>query len=210
MQASDRVAIVGSPGTGKTYFSLRLGRKVALNTGKDFKVCFLSSKRDEVDEHDAEELGYKRTLINEISTSTDKMIYVPLFGTDTDPVLDQAERVFRWAYERRYVTVIVDELSQVVPSTIHVGPWLFNIFSRGRGLHVGVIASVQDPAYVPRQIFSMSSIRIFFRVTFPPDVKRLREYNEFYNPKEMAVHACWFQEGLGSWGYVKNSMILLR
>lgn len=208
MKPSNRVVVVGTTGSGKTDFALRLGRVTALKCPPIWRVIFLDSKRDLRDERLAETLGYKRTKLKDVKGSRDRLIYVPLESKNEGyPILEQAQQLFRYCYERRHVIIVVDEYTQCVPSEQNAGYWLKEIFQRGRGLYVGVIGCTQEPVKVPRLLFSQSSVRVFMNVEFPIDIKKLREWFGGYEPPFEAYgdeHGAFVKDYGKRWRYFSS------
>jgi hypothetical protein len=129
-------------------------------------------------------------------------------GKGASPIWEQAQVIMRLAYETHKVIVVVDEYTQVVPSNRNTGGSLKDIFTRGRGLDVGIIGLTQEPVFVPRLLLSQASHQVLFTVTYQYDVDYLRKMDRQYKePIKMGdKYGFWWKwvDGHGQMVYYRN------
>ncbi len=183
LSPSDRYVVLGKTGTGKTFASLYLARYIGdAQTSPRWRFVFIDTKGVTEDRRRAQKLGFKSVKLKDLAKSSEKYIIVSLSSDEKSSIKDKAARVFRWAYRRQYVMVIVDEYTQVVESKMNAGEDLLNIFTRGRGRHVGIIGDTQEPVGIPRQLFSQASHVFIFRLWAANDIKAVKEVFSQYEP----------------------------
>lgn len=156
IKPNEHVFIVGTTGSGKSYFA------ESYLANYDY-VIKLDSK-DEYSERQADGLSAWRGLIegvdfehiNNLSEISDceckKIIYTPNIYEQIEDFYDE---FFRFCYERGNTLVWVDELMSV-SSAASCPFWLKVIATRGRSKNVGLWSCSQRPTGVPKIIISNS------------------------------------------------------
>jgi hypothetical protein len=177
---NQRVAGVGKTRSGKTTGAILLGSiLVPWNNFKpkkeDLEIWWADTKHDPRDL----EMLFKWGFRDDPKTKSNYR----LFHIDRDGKKKQweiAQDFFAKAYNNAGILVVVDEYRQVVPNTVSAGDDLLDVFTRGGGLGVGIIGLTQEPVYVPRQLLSQATHQFFFDLSYPNDIKRVREFYEPY------------------------------
>lgn len=186
---NDRYALLGKTGSGKTALGMVLAGTFARALPWPWEVWWVDTKNDPKDLAALRKWGF-RNAASEQDRGTygaqPNALYFRIASTDGHgkdlSTVDQAQTLFAEAYKRRKVLVVVDEYTQVVPSSRSAGKPLLDIFTRGRGVDVGLIGHTQEPVYVPRQLISQASHQIFLTLTHAYDVKYVKGLEPVYEP----------------------------
>ena len=185
LKPNDRIAIVGKTGSGKTSFAITLAGTYARVLPKPWEVWWLDKKGDSKDVESLRKWGFRNALDSK-DLATSKIPhaqYWPIRSRKGMPgIAAQAQSIIRLGYEKRHVVIVVDEYTQVVPSRINPGNALLDVFTRGRGLNVGLIGLTQEPVYVPRLLLSQASHQALFSVTYQHDIDYMRKMHKSYYP----------------------------
>lgn len=80
----------------------------------------------------------------------------------------------KWAYDQGGLTVYIDEIYGVV-DTARPGKWLNALYTRGRGLNIGVWTATQRPAWIPRVMLTESEWIFQFRLSDEEDRDRMKK-----------------------------------
>lgn len=173
ISATQRYALVGKTGSGKTTFGRILASTLvprSSDAGGEWQVWWIDTKGDPSDIAELSRWGF----------STDPRSSRRVFFARSPA---EAQDIIARANARHGVVVVIDEYTQVVTNTRTVGDPLLDAFARGRGLGVGVIGHTQEPVYVPRQLLSQASHIFLFDLSYERDVKYAREmYREYERP----------------------------
>lgn len=78
-------------------------------------------------------------------------------------------------WRMRNVTVYIDEAMAIVPPGKRIPNELNRLYTRGREFGIGVWASSQRPAFIPRVMITESEWLIMFRLTMADDRKKMAE-----------------------------------
>ena len=112
----------------------------------------------------------------------DKVTYRPAYD-ELD--FEWYDAFFRFCYDLRNCTVLVDEAMQVCPSPSKIPPYYKGILTRGRELNVNVFSCTQRPATIPILLFSEATHWFIFALNNLADRKRISDftgYDRFMQP----------------------------
>lgn len=177
---NQRYAGVGKTRSGKTTAAIILASiLIPWNNFKskpdDLEIWWTDTKHDPRDL----EMLYRWGFRDDPKTKSNyKLFHIEREGKRRQ--WEVAQDLFNRAYNNCGILVVVDEYRQVVPNTVSAGDDLLDVFTRGGGLGVGIIGLTQEPVYVPRQLLSQATHQMFFDLSYPNDIKRVREFYEPY------------------------------
>jgi ABC-type dipeptide/oligopeptide/nickel transport system ATPase component len=185
--ADERVALVGTTGSGKTTLALVLlqytNRLIVLDPkGNMSRAQKPEWRLDEWSEKAADQLA-------EGGGTVDKplrlRIALPVGEEDWEPIL-------RRLMQLRNVIIYVDEISGVAPT--HVAkPFFKALYTRGREFGLGTWGAMQRPSGVPLVTLTESNWYYLFRTKLEADRERMAE---FMGPKALIVppdkYGCWY------------------
>jgi hypothetical protein len=177
---NQRFANVGKTRSGKSTFAVILADLLVpfkKKTGaSDPQIWWMDTKHDPADLERLQAWGYS----DDKKTKCSHRIFHIYRDGDTKQ-WQNAQLLFARAFATQGILVVVDEYRQCVPNTISPGDDLLDVFTRGGGLGIGIIGGTQEPVYVPRQLLSQASHQFFFDLSYPNDIKRIREFYEMYD-----------------------------
>lgn len=161
VKTSERVAIVGKTGSGKTYFARHLLRPAPRLIVADVKGTIDPA------EWALDPLPMAKGLAR-LEAGKPARIRVP------NLLSAQAWEDFFWnVYRLRNVVLYLDEVYAIGPP---VGsPGLRALYTRGRELGIGVVASTQRPRYIPGFILSEAEWLVAFQTRMPQDAELLTQ-----------------------------------
>jgi energy-coupling factor transporter ATP-binding protein EcfA2 len=203
LSPSDRYAIVGKTGCGKTTFTSYLAGTIVPKPlqDADWQVWWFDTKGDPRDIARLQKLGYV-----EGDPVTGKAKQKQSFWKNERPpalmyfrvrdrgeglsIVDQVQHLYRLALARRRVLCVADEFAQVVVGPRTAGRAMDDVLTRGRGLGVGNIGETQEPVDIPRKLLSQPQHLFVFDLSFPRDIKYIREMLPDYDrPSREERHA---------------------
>ena len=176
---AQRWAVLGKSGSGKTFATVLVAAALVPFSSRDWQVWWLDSKHDPDDLALLHRWGYRPAMERE-ARATPRRIF-DLRGSRA-AVHEQAQLISARALEVGGVLLVYDEYGQLVKSKVDAGVEIENVHKRGRGLDVGSIGGVQEPAYCPRYLFSQANHLLIGSLTHLRDVKIARELNPRYAP----------------------------
>lgn len=180
---NQRYANVGKTRSGKSTFGIILAEILVPYKKKvgnsDVQIWWADTKHDPADLERLEKWGYSD---DPKSKGSHRIFHIQ--REEKTPQWQSAQLLFKRAYETCGILLVVDEYRQCVPNTVNAGDDLLDVFTRGGGLGVGIIGGTQEPVYVPRQLLSQASHQFFFDLSYPNDIKRIRE---FYDPYDRPI-----------------------
>lgn len=102
---------------------------------------------------------------------------VPPHGPEMDPreIAGYWEPFFLAAYYARDCTVYIDEMYGVSPPGRAPSPALTSLYTRGRGLGIGIWAATQRPVWLPLFALSESTWFFVFRLLLDQDRVRMSQ-----------------------------------
>lgn len=170
-----------------------------------WQVWWIDTKHDPDDIAALRKWGFTNAASQadrENSNIKNALYFIIPSGSDAS-VVEASQAVFRQAYERQHVIVIVDEYVQVVPSTVNAGAALLDVFQRGRGRQVGLIGLTQEPVYVPRQLKSQATHLVLLSLTFDTDIDHVTKMvHEYKNPQSFGDKYGFYWKWLDGHGEV--------
>lgn len=165
IKAGDRVFIVGTTGSGKSYLS-----EFLLSARKDVVV---------VDPKGSFEFKTRKGVITSDFREVVKhigpepLIYRPSLGECAAGI----PWFWIWVWHRENTLVYVDEVASITKPTT-IPPEFARCIQQGRSKHIGVWCGTQRPARVPIVILSEAEHDFIFRLRNPADQKRMAEYSD--------------------------------
>jgi len=174
-----RYAVLAKSGSGKTVFTVVLASSLVPPHPwqSDWQVWWLDTKHDPTDRRLLYDWGFRGATDK---TRTARRIFSLSGGKDR--VYEHAQLICQRALEVGGILLVFDEYGHVCKSRVDAGPFVEDVHKRGRGLDVGSIGGVQEPAYVPRYLFSQANHLAVGALTHLRDVKIARELNPLYAP----------------------------
>jgi len=201
---NQRFAVVGKTRSGKSTYGIILSSLLVPWKRKarssDPEVWFIDTKHDPRDMQALFEWGFRPAPE---ATTNYKIFSVYGDGEKKIKPWQNAQRIFAIAFRYGGVLVVVDEYTQTVPSRVDAGDDLLDVFTRGGGLDVGIVGLTQQPVYVPRELLSQASHQMLFDLSYPNDIKKIREFFEPYQrpllrgDKHGFYHIATDYDGLG-------------
>jgi hypothetical protein len=157
IRSSERVAVVGKTGSGKTFWCLSL-----LAPCNRLIVCDAKGKID----RDRWGLTDWESGKSELMKGKPARLRVP-------PALsaDEWDNYFWEFYRCPRTTVYIDELSSAGRATEGTG--FRALLTRGREFDIGVVMSMQRPASIPLEALSEAEWFTMFQIRIEDDVKRM-------------------------------------
>lgn len=207
---NDRYTIIGKSGSGKTTFTLVLATK--LLPWKPFEpgqtqIWWIDTKGSDEDLASLARAGF----CNPHNRTSNRILFK--VRGDAEQRYEQANAIFKLAYKRTNVLIVIDEYKQVIKSDRKAGEWLEQLHMQGRGLNIGLIGETQEPAYIPRQLISQASFIYLFRLFFLIDIETAKKYYSGYDVDDMGVHSFYWtavDESKSNWKYCKDYLDLLN
>lgn len=186
-----RYAVVGKTGSGKTHFSVVLASLLVPPDDKHWQVWWLDSKLDPRDRAMLRRWGFGRN-----DCPARKVISL------RGDVSAQAQAACFAALDRKNVLVVADEYKHVVPNLRHAGDGITGVHLRGRGLNVGMLGQTQEPVDIPRQLLSQAAHVFLFDVSYPRDIKYVRDmYSDYERPRHPHGFYHAYIDGDVTWRY---------
>lgn len=198
LSPSDRYAIVGKTGCGKTTFTTYLAATIVPQQlrNADWQVWWFDTKGDPKDVARLQKNGYvegdpatgkpKRAPGRWRGDRPPALLYFRIRDRGEGlSIVDQVQQLYRLALRRRRVLCVADEFGQVVVGPRTAGRAMDDVLTRGRGLGVGNIGETQEPVDIPRKLLSQAQHLFLFDLSFPRDIKYVRELlDDYHRPAE--------------------------
>ena len=164
MKPDDKVIIAGGTGKGKTVLECYIADRFLDVQPLGWQQIIIDVQNDEKVNFKSKAQGWETTDPTEFirwvhSKDKPRIVFRAEGENDDEDVYDE---IFQHAYERRYCTVILDELSAMFKNPSHPKAGAKNMIQRGRAHHVGLIGLVQDPVFIPRTIKSQAGYMILY------------------------------------------------
>jgi energy-coupling factor transporter ATP-binding protein EcfA2 len=175
---SDRYAVIGATGCGKTWLVRELINKIAIGTNGDIPIIIIDSKQEgDFDGFLQPGIGmvHEGNNIPDVHAIDDHYIHI------WQPVYDDFEmyEAFfeKMYYEKKPAMIVIDELSNICKGTSGLQiPRYYDVLQkqgRARGGGIGLITCTQAPTYVPANLFRQATHIFRFRLPDPYDTKKL-------------------------------------
>lgn len=194
LSPTDRFALVGKTGSGKSSFEILLAEKLIEHQKPPWAVWDVDTKNDPKDLERLQKWGYTTPSRKEDPSSPARKLLLKVRGDDEE-IVRKAQLIFNTSLTRGDVIVCVDEYTHVISSPRRAGVGLGKIFRTGRGLHVGLIGCTQEPVDIPRQLLSQASHLFLFNITHSNDIDYLRKhlFRTYIPPVEQYgdIHGFW-------------------
>ena len=182
MRPDDKIIIAGGTGKGKTVLECYIADQFLDVQPKGWQQIIIDVQNDEKVNFKSKSQGWETTDPIELfewmkRTDLPRITFRAEGEYDDEMLFDE---IFQRAYERRYVTMVLDELAAMFSNPSRPKTGAKNMIQRGRAHHVGIIGLVQDPVFIPRTIKSQAGYMIMlpngqeYKETFvkkwiPPD-----------------------------------------
>lgn len=184
----ERAAIVGMSGGGKSFLATRILGELQK---RGAKIVVVDPKRL---------FAYPNATIVKTPGEFLRALKAKLFpilyrpGPDWLDNLDGYDVVLKAIYEHKNLTLYVDDLVGVLDGNRYP-KYLKIIYTMGRQRNIRTIAALQRPAWVPLYTLTESTKIFVFRLTFPPDTKRIAEMTDGYSAEKLRVrYAFWYYD----------------
>lgn len=218
LRPQDRYCLIGKTRSGKTALAMVLAGTFARILAPPWEVWWIDTKNDPDDLAALRQWGFTNASSEEDRQNSNlkNALYFIIHSQDTDSgrvsVVEQAQSIFRAAYNRKHVLLVVDEYVQVCPSTVNAGAALLDVFQRGGGRNVGLIGLTQEPVYVPRQLKSQATHLVLLSLTYDHDIEHVKKMVKTYeNPQEVLgdPYGFWWKwaDGGGEIVYYPNQKV---
>ena len=179
-ESDNRTAVIGSTGSGKTFFSVWL-----LST-KDFTdrpAVIINSKGDKL----LESLGAKPWSLNKFPKEPGLYIINPLPGDDA-----LLSRFFYLCWLHENILVYIDE-GYMMPKNDR---WFRACLTQGRSKNIEMIICSQRPVFLDKFVWTESSYFVVFNLTNREDRKKVGEYMDGEKPVLLPKHhSLWYDVG---------------
>lgn len=165
--ATDRAALVGTTGCGKTHLGALVLRAFPYVLALDGKGTLSPRK--------AEWQGYRLVqsmakLAGLSPVKYPRIIYRP----PVEEMLEGCEEVLDFVYRRHNTMLYIDELTTFARGIVPpIG--LMNCLTRGRELRIGTLIATQRPAQIPQIVLSEAEHVYAFRLQMPQDRLRMAD-----------------------------------
>lgn len=159
--ASERVALVGKTGSGKTTLALFLTKSLRRLVVFDPKGT-LNTPTWRLED-------WSQKGIQQLADGEPIRMRVPA------PLSGNWEPYFAEIFSIGNCAVYIDEVYGVVPPQTKPGPMFTALYTRGRELNLGVIAATQRPTWVPLFVLSEAEWLFVFRLQLQIDRNRMSE-----------------------------------
>jgi hypothetical protein len=170
IQSSDRLLLTGQTGSGKSFMARHLARNIPRLICLDPKGTMPEDGWDTLE--DWSEKGARK-----LAAGKAVRLRVPPHGPEIDAaeVSRYWEPFFLAAYYARDCTVYIDEMYGVSPPGRAPTPSLTSLYTRGRGLGIGIWAATQRPVWLPLFALSESTWFFCFRLLLEQDRVRMSQ-----------------------------------
>jgi len=160
---NDRVAVVGTTGSGKTTL-IR-----ALVPTRPYVALY-----DPKGEWGGREWLTVREASRLPRNPHPRVRYYPYPEELADK--EALDTFFRWVYMRGNTTLVVDEAYLATLGGRWLPPFYQACLAQGRGLGVGVISATQRPYYIPQTILTEAEHWFVFKLRAPQDVHAVAQW----------------------------------
>lgn len=191
---ADRLAVIGSTGSGKTYAMTRLLSRLAVETyhpqrGLAIPIYILDPKF----EPDFEPFFSKGVgILHENPPPPHDPLEKGVFAV-WRPSYDDKGTYEQWFHDifqhhknnRLPGLVYVDEMGSITGQTGFAPRYYDTILRQGRSIGLGCISATQSSTYLPHPLLRQASHVFMFRTQHPNDQKKLEPYlgrHEVYKP----------------------------
>lgn len=212
---TDRYAIVGKSGSGKTSFGVVLASRIVPNDPRlanGWQCWWIDTKNDKKDLARLHRWGFQDGFK---SKSPRKLIEVPFEKGKPADTVERVNEICYKALDQHGVVLVIDEYRHCVPTTRTASPGILHVHQRGRGRDVGLIGMTQEPCEIPRQLISQASHIFLFNLTYPYDIKYAKGIHPNYRPAKLRdggidkhVHGFYHSwlDGDGEFDYYNNQV----
>lgn len=171
IEPGQRVAIVGSSGTGKSWAT------GSLLQPQPQRAIILDPKRtDSLNRwgwRTIEDLDLLDTFAQD--DPHEKLVVRFPWNVTTKDLFEQVEMISRWAFQTGDMIVYLDEIKQVCPTPQTCPPSLRGLCILGRERGVGFWGATQRPVGVPVEMLSEANHNFIFALNKETDRKRIGE-----------------------------------
>lgn len=161
IRASERVALVGKTGSGKTTLALYLTKSLSRLVVFDPKgTLWVPEWRLE---------DWSKEGLQRLAEGESVRLRIPA------PLNNNWEPYFTEIFSIGNCVVYIDEVYGIVPPGAKPGAMFTAMYTRGRELNIGVIAATQRPTWVPLFVLSEAEWLFVFRLQLQADRNRMAE-----------------------------------
>lgn len=212
LRPMDRYCLIGKTRSGKTALAMVLAGTFARILAPPWQVWWIETKHDPNDIVALRQWGFRNAASeSDQQTSSIRNAFYFIVESGDLSVVEQAQQIFRSAYDRKHVIIVVDEYVQVVPSQQSAGAALLDVFQRGGGRNVGLIGLTQEPVYIPRQLKSQATHLVMLSLTYDTDIEHVQKMvRQYRNPLSMGdKYGFWWKwaDGGGEVVYYPNQRL---
>lgn len=179
---SERMAIIGQTGTGKSELASRIL--------PHYRNVGIFDPKRMFEYPDVEVFEHPDRLVR---AKPHSFIYRPKPALFAD--IEGYEKVYRYAYEHGNIMVYNDDMVGIIPGN-RPPHHLRVIYMMGRAKNVGSISLFQRPTCVPLILMTEATRFAAFRLSWDDDIKRVKKLVRGYDPERMGEHDFFYIDHL--------------
>jgi hypothetical protein len=201
IRRSDRVFVVGTTGSGKTYLLRKLAAPQAYVVVLDPKHQWEWGK--ERLPHGPGVITNKFQVLEEWEEPS-PIVYRPSY----DEAREGCPEFFRWLFTRGNTICVIDEVLSITPP-VNIPRDFAICIQQGRSRNVALWMATQRPSRIPIPILSESEHHCVFRLRHPNDLKRMAEYTDpIVEERPARDHNFWYYNDRTQELYLLNAQYL--
>lgn len=186
IRRSDRMFVVGTTGSGKSYLLRKLAAPLPYVVVVDPKHQW-----DWEDTRPAGSRGLVTSKLEEVMDweEPEPVVYRPGYVEAREGIPE----FFLWVFLRGNTLVVIDEVMSLLSSP-SVLPRDFGIvIQQGRSRNIGLWMATQRPSRIPIPVLSESEHHCIFRLRHPNDLRRMAEYTDpIVEQRPARGHQFWY------------------
>lgn len=168
------VGIFGQPGTGKTYLTRQIIDALEKDVVVFDTIGAIHPKNVTIYEVDKKDIDKQAILFAEIVKRTHRNVGVNLKRLIKDEIVDFTQALLLVSdLKNRYI--FFDEMADYTPQMGKSTPELERLVRHGRNEGDTFFFNTQRPAYLTKNVVSLVTVAVFFRLVWERDIKVVKE-----------------------------------